>query len=406
MENKSAFSLFFFVTLFTCLAAAIVNNDHILLPSQLHRDKSPSSSSKCTAPDPNLNQRPVIGILSNPGDGSSGRLSNSSGVSHIAASYVKFVESGGARVIPLLYNESPESLKTKLSLTNGLLLTGGSAASGPYLEALQFLFQAALERNDGGDHFPVLGLNLGGNLLIKIVADEISAALCLLRSSPNLQELEILISVGDLGVSEMVAIVNCDGMQARQEEQTLTITHNYCWEDQADVLEPFNASSLPSYLQMWINSLEEGSLYQKFPSDLFQLLMSECLVLHNHIYAISPYKLQYNKKLSSFFDILATAADRDGKIFVSTARGWNYPVTVNLWNPEKNAFEWATSLKAPHTENAIRVTQSSANFFVSEARKSSNRPDYQAVRDNLIYNYKASYGGVAGKGYDQVYLFE
>ncbi|XP_047176166.1 F-box/FBD/LRR-repeat protein At1g13570-like [Vigna umbellata] len=39
---------------------------------------------------------------------------------------------------------------------------------------------------------------------------EISAALCLLRSSPNLQELEIL---------------------ARQEEKTLMITHNYCWED-------------------------------------------------------------------------------------------------------------------------------------------------------------------------------
>jgi len=31
--------------------------------------------------------------------------------------------------------------------------------------------QAALERNDAGEHFPVLGLNLGGNLLIKIVAE-------------------------------------------------------------------------------------------------------------------------------------------------------------------------------------------------------------------------------------------
>lgn len=112
MENNTVFSLFFFVTLFTCLAAAIVNNHHILLPTQLHQENSLSSSSKCTAPDPNLNQRPVIGILSNPGDGSSGRLTNSSGVSHIAASYVKFVESGGARVIPLFYNESPESLKT------------------------------------------------------------------------------------------------------------------------------------------------------------------------------------------------------------------------------------------------------------------------------------------------------
>jgi len=31
--------------------------------------------------------------------------------------------------------------------------------------------QKALEKNDAGDHFPVLGINLGGNLLIKIVAD-------------------------------------------------------------------------------------------------------------------------------------------------------------------------------------------------------------------------------------------
>lgn len=39
---------------------------------------------------------------------------------------------------------------------------------------------------------------------------EISASLCLLRSSPNLQELEIL---------------------ARPEEQTVLLTHTYCWED-------------------------------------------------------------------------------------------------------------------------------------------------------------------------------
>ncbi|WP_213082818.1 hypothetical protein, partial [Escherichia coli] len=81
-----------------------------------------------------------------------------------------------------------------------------------------------------------------------------------------------------------------------------------------------------------------------------------------------------NTKLSDFFEILATSEDRDGKTFVSTARGRKYPVTVNLWQPEKNAFEWATSLKAPHTEDAIRVTQSTANFFISEARKSTNTP--------------------------------
>lgn len=64
----------------------------------------------CPLPDHNLNYRPVIGIISHPGDGDSGRINNSTGVSYIAASYVKLVESGGARVIPLLFDDSPQLL--------------------------------------------------------------------------------------------------------------------------------------------------------------------------------------------------------------------------------------------------------------------------------------------------------
>lgn len=65
---------------------------------------------RCTAPETDLNFRPVIGIVSHPGDGASGRLSNASGASYIAASYVKFVEAAGARVVPLIYNEPSEIL--------------------------------------------------------------------------------------------------------------------------------------------------------------------------------------------------------------------------------------------------------------------------------------------------------
>jgi len=63
----------------------------------------------------------VIGILSHPGDGASGRLSNDSDVSYIAASYVKFVESGGARVIPLIYNDSPRNLDKVKSCQNYII---------------------------------------------------------------------------------------------------------------------------------------------------------------------------------------------------------------------------------------------------------------------------------------------
>lgn len=64
----------------------------------------------CPSPNPNLYYRPVIGIITHPGDGASGRLSHATNASSIGASYVKFVESAGARVIPLIYNESPQTL--------------------------------------------------------------------------------------------------------------------------------------------------------------------------------------------------------------------------------------------------------------------------------------------------------
>ncbi|KAL0306599.1 UNVERIFIED_CONTAM: Gamma-glutamyl hydrolase 1 [Sesamum radiatum] len=73
-------------------------------------DCPPRKVPVCPPPDPKVNYRPIIGILSHPGDGASGRLNNATNASYIAASYVKFVESGGARVIPLIYNEPPEIL--------------------------------------------------------------------------------------------------------------------------------------------------------------------------------------------------------------------------------------------------------------------------------------------------------
>ena len=45
--------------------------------------------------------------------------------SYIAASYVRFLESAGARVVPILYDESRKSIKEKVSKLNGLLFPGG-----------------------------------------------------------------------------------------------------------------------------------------------------------------------------------------------------------------------------------------------------------------------------------------
>lgn len=96
------------------MAKATESPAAIFLPSQTGVDDSPQSS-VCSVPNPNLNYKPVIGIVSHPGDGASGRLNNDTNASYIAASYVKLAEAGGARVIPLIYNE-PEEVLFKVAL--------------------------------------------------------------------------------------------------------------------------------------------------------------------------------------------------------------------------------------------------------------------------------------------------
>ncbi|KAK7244140.1 hypothetical protein RIF29_38958 [Crotalaria pallida] len=106
--------LFLLMALFSpTLSTSANQTSNVFLPTHLHDDAADSLSSSapsCPAPNPNLYYYPVIGILTHPGDGASGLLSNDSDASNIPASYVKFAESGGARVIPLIYNEPTEKL--------------------------------------------------------------------------------------------------------------------------------------------------------------------------------------------------------------------------------------------------------------------------------------------------------
>ncbi|XP_040987119.1 gamma-glutamyl hydrolase 2-like [Juglans microcarpa x Juglans regia] len=311
----------------------------ILLPNQIIPE-----SPRCVAPSPKLNYRPVIGILSHPGDGASGRLSNATNASYIAASYVKFVESAGARVIPLIYNEPPEILFEKLDMVNGVLFTGGWAKTGLYYEVVERIFKKILKKNDAGDHFPLYAICLGFELLTMIIS-----------------------------------------------------------KDQ-NILESFNATDQASTLQFIENTQIEGTVFQRFPPELLKKLSTDCLVMQNHHYGISPERFEDSQNLSSFFKILTTSADEDNKVYVSTVHAQSYPVTAFQWHPEKNAFEWGLSM-IPHSEEAIQVTQHVANHLVSEARKSLNRPPARSVLDNLIYNYSPTYCGKAGKGYDEVYIF-
>ena len=87
-----------------------------------------------------LNNRPIIGILAQeclpyfPAE-----ICNTS---YIAASYVKYVESAGARVVPVLINQPEDYYRTIFTSTNGLLLPGGDVSltdSGKFAKLFGFM---------------------------------------------------------------------------------------------------------------------------------------------------------------------------------------------------------------------------------------------------------------------------
>lgn len=54
-----------------------------------------------------INERPIIGLLTQPGEPAP------VGQSYVAASYVKWLESAGARVVPILYDMTEQEVRRR-----------------------------------------------------------------------------------------------------------------------------------------------------------------------------------------------------------------------------------------------------------------------------------------------------
>ncbi|XP_055737820.1 gamma-glutamyl hydrolase-like isoform X2 [Salvelinus fontinalis] len=97
-------------------------------------------SYSCTVPK-KRNDKPIIGVLAQEVDSPQPQKA-----SYIAASYVKFLESAGARVVPVI-----------------ILYPGGDASivSSGYADAARIFYELAIEANSREDYFPVWGTCLG-----------------------------------------------------------------------------------------------------------------------------------------------------------------------------------------------------------------------------------------------------
>ncbi|XP_064397282.1 gamma-glutamyl hydrolase-like [Halichondria panicea] len=283
--------------------------------------------------------RPIIGIVS--------EKSYSSEDSYIAASYVKFIESAGGRVAPILSSSTDEEINSLFSSINGVLFPGGGVSlnSSGYGHVGSVVLQLAMKANDAKDYFPVWGTCLGFELLCHLVADK-----------------------------------------------------------GTNVLSRVDATNLPLPLS-FTDDAASSRIFSYLTPKLLTQLSSQSITFNSHSWGVATEMFQ-SSHLHTFFKMLSTNKDRNGVDFVSTIESYDYPFYGVQWHPEKNGFEWTPHEDIPHTEPAVAVMQGLANFFVQEARKSSHSfPSASAEEAALIYQHTPTYTG-DHSNFTQIYTFK
>uniref|UniRef100_A0A3P8XB30 folate gamma-glutamyl hydrolase n=1 Tax=Esox lucius TaxID=8010 RepID=A0A3P8XB30_ESOLU len=293
-------------------------------------------------PDP-INNRPIIGILTQEVND---HVMKPFGKTYIPASYVKYIESGGSRVVPIRLTQSTAEYEKIFRSINGLLFIGGSSnlETSNFARVARIFYRLALKANDAGDFFPIWGTCLGMQLLTVLVAGE------------NL----------------------------------LTKT-------------PAENMSLP--LNLTTGKAFSSRMFEGFSSNLMNALSQEALTGNFHHYGVTVETFKDNDKLQSFFSILSTNKAENGATFVSTMEGKTYPFYGVQWHPEVSRFQWDPKLTFPHSPDAVRVASLLAEFFVNEGRRNLHyfsQPEEEAM--SLIYNYTPTYTGNF-TGYEQIYFF-
>lgn len=74
------------------------------------------------------------------------------------AAYVRFIESAGARVVPIIWDEPEDIIIEKVSKLDGVLYPGGG---GDYINAGKIVFEQIKKFNDDGKFYPAWGTCLG-----------------------------------------------------------------------------------------------------------------------------------------------------------------------------------------------------------------------------------------------------
>jgi len=287
-------------------------------------------NSKCLELNPWLkkidtNKSPMIGVLTQT-MGDERLKANPGYTSYIMSAYVKFIESSGGRVVPMIWNQTEAVTKEQMSKLDGVLFPGGG---GDYNDLGKFVLKEAMELNDKGHFFPVWGTCLGFERLALFTADKPETVL----------------------------------------EKYGSIHHSL----------PVKFTKKPYESKMFCEMGPEAYLFEKGN-----------FTFNAHSFSIDPKTFETDSALSKFWDVTSTSYDKvNDREFVATMEAKNYPFMATQFHPEKTTEVWAPGYEINHSWESIRLNRHFIDQFVQMARVNpSSWEPYADAQNNTIAHSK------------------
>ena len=281
---------------------------------------------------------PVIGILAQP----IAPFEDES-LLYIAASYVKWVEAGGGRSLPIPYDAvDTEQLDLLFQQIDAILLPGGATPDLSF--AVRYMIQRAIDSNAEGNFFPIWGTCLGMEYLVEFVGGS-----DILEN--GFESENVSLALEEVLPSKLYGDDHILGIVTRQ---------NVTLNNHRKGLQPSDYWNSAELQAVWhITSVNHDGNGRPFVSTLEP-------VDEDHI---PFYAVQYH--------------------------------------PEKNAFEYATysGTNIPfeainHSEDAVDFSIALARFMVGLARRTTGHEYTEVLRVPCVYTYPLK----AGIQFEQFYV--
>jgi len=229
--------------------------------------------------------------------------------SYIMSAYVKYMESAGARVVPIIYGEDPAIVKDKLSKLDGILFPGGG---GDYIDNGKMALEHVMADHDAGNVYPLWGTCLGFERLLQFTATK--------------------------------------GM---------------------DVLESMKAQHVSLPLTFDVPPQDTRMFHQMGPAA--EELAHNNFTYNNHQSGISTETMKSDKGLADFWTATSHSYTTDtGEPFVASMEAKEYPIFGTQFHPEKVSELWVDGIGIDHSWENIQIHRGFSDLLVELARFNTN----------------------------------